>query len=465
MAKAATAAKKAGGRQEQPYNLAPEFERAAVYLACVEPRFMARTAHEVRPDLLGLPECRLALECALDVFVGTKRAPQNYATVIQAAARRCETGKITHEEVRAVAGLFDAYDGKVPPRIADVESELVTVVRGRLRHAIAQAAVDEHSADAEWTKVRELMTRETRLGVAEDEGLGARLNVDGIRDALERLRGQQLFLLGITPLDDAMHGVGTSTLTCFMAAAGGGKSMTLSHCMAQLSLTGRRGIYATLEVSADTVLARTLACQTGQRIKALTGREGDASRIAAERSAVDFIENSTSYIAPLVKYFTPNLTTVDMIETWLDEVEQEDGVPVDDLWVDYGDKLTSTGKFDEKGTYQEQRIVFEKLRIIGVNRKMRVFTATQSRGREEKKGKKLDIDQVSDSSHKPRICDVFIANTLNDDTKEMEFFIAKSRDDVGRFTVGPVPTFLEMGQVAPVERKHPSMPALTEAPF
>ena len=407
---------------------------------------MLRTAHEISPELMGLPDARMAVDCAQAILRRTGRPPSSSAAVIQEAAARREDGKATHEEVRAVAGIFDLFDAR-RPQLDDVEPPTVATLRQRLRFAVAQAAIDEHNED-EWRNLHKLVTREQRLGVAE-EGTGVMMTNAGIRGALSELRGLKRVALGIDALDEGLlGGVPNGTLTCFMAGPGGGKSMAMSHCAATQSMGGRFVAYATLEVPTPYVIARILACQSGVAINDILAAE------AAEVDALKAITHSL-YRAPAVRDFAPHVTTVESLQEWVKEIEDKEGRKLDSLVVDYADKLTASGKVDEKGMYQEMRVVYEKLRVWMDSEKILGLTASQSKARDEKgknKGKSIDMEHVADSMHKARIVDQFITLNFDDDTQEMTFFIAKSRYSEGRKSIGPLPTNYSVGQVAPIAR-------------
>jgi KaiC/GvpD/RAD55 family RecA-like ATPase len=442
-----TASKK-GGRQEAPYNFEPAYERGVVYLACTVPRFMAHVAHELRPELLGLSECKLALEAAQTIYRERGQSPTSATVVLQEVAHKRDEGKITQEQVRTVAGFFDTYDDRPLPRAEEFEAGAIKVVKARLRFAIAQAGVDEHGAE-EWDKVELLRAREKMLGKGQG-GIGIIGTVANVTAALKRFRETPKFPLGIDPLDAVLGNVPRGTLTCFMAGPGGAKSMTMSHITGQLSLQSQLAVYATLELPSEQVAARIMANQTGYTIdEVISGR-------AAE--AIDTMMRTTGWVPPVIQYFDPHVTTPAILDQWVDDIEQQLGRAVDALVVDYADKLTAKGKPDEKGMYQEMRIVYEEVRGIADRRKCLGITASQSKARDEKKSKVIDMEHTADSIHKARIVDQFITLNFDDDSKEMTFFIAKSRYSEGRKKAGPAPTNFACGQVAPIARE--SQPSL-----
>jgi len=328
-----------------------------------------------------------------------------------------------------------------------VEPELVHVIGKRLRHAIAVATTEDYNADT-WMKVDELRAREERLGKA-DAGVGLVITKEVALATIRKVSKQKLIPYGISAVD-ALVGGGrpNGTLTCFMAGPGGGKSMSLSHATAQSSVAGELVAYATLELPPPWVMGRILACQSGMLIDDV---------MTADEAAVDELYKMFDAVTPVVQDFPPHVTTVETIQEWVKVVEKQLGRRVDRLVLDYADKLTTSGKIDDKSGYQEMRIVYEKLRIwADAEAKTRQFiidTASQSRARDEKKSKRVDIEHIADSMHKARVVDALVTHVYDPDQQMMDFFMAKYRYGEGRRSSGPVPCDYARGQVCPVERK------------
>lgn len=154
------------GAQDRPYGFPDSVERAIVFHACTKPGFMLRTAHAVRPELLHLPECRHAMESAQTILRDTGLAPTSKEQVFAHVARRREDGTLKHEEVMAVCGLFDVYDGQAVPDAAGIEEQLAATLRARIDLDTAYAAASAIGT-GDTSEVKELLRRKEALGVGE----------------------------------------------------------------------------------------------------------------------------------------------------------------------------------------------------------------------------------------------------------------------------------------------------------
>jgi hypothetical protein len=120
---------------------------------------------------------------------------------------------------------------------------------------------------------------------------------------------------------------------------------------------------------------------------------------------------------------------------------------------DYADKLTAKKQEKGAGDYKIGQVVYEGLRLFAVDKKHFSWTASQSRGRGGdggKKKKRLDLEDTADSIHKIRVADLVVTLNKDDETQEMNVFVAKHRTGRSRVSVGPLPLNFELGRVAPV---------------
>jgi KaiC/GvpD/RAD55 family RecA-like ATPase len=230
-------------------------------------------------------------------------------------------------------------------------------------------------------------------------------------------------------------------LMVWIAGTGGGKSMAMSHSASHSISQGMNVAYATLELPEAVVAARVKANLTGLPINSILDGKTNKAREMLE---------SMKLGAFTVKEFTPHATALEDVNDWVKQIEDDTGTALDKLVVDYADKLISPGK--DKSEYTEMRRVYEGLRVGAVDKKYVCETGCQSRGREEKKAKKIDLEHTSDSMHKVRVADIVVTENYNEDDNEMGFFVAKHRTGQSRRMIGPLPVDYACGRIAPVNR-------------
>lgn len=429
-----------------PYWFDPGFERAVVTLCCCRPRFHGRIGHALDPECLELAEAKLALRAAHAVAKGAGRGPDNLVIVLQRLRQWMGDGRVTLEEIQAVADLFDeAESARLPTEEAAV-AELAPVLRKRLQGDLVRMAMEEYAAgggqDGSFAKTARLLHRATTLGDA-DTSVGVRLG-SGSYEEIERVKGLERRPLGILELDQALSGgQRRGSLLVYVGGPGGGKSMAMSHGAAHDIRSGLFAAYATLEVPVPDVLARVKANLTGVPINAILEEPRCVEQALAAVPLGPFV----------VQEFTPLATTLDDIAAWVEALEEQEGRRVDVLYVDYGDKLgvpKTAGKDGEHG-YTAGRVIFEGLRVYANEGhrggKIWVVTGCQAT-RSKDKRKKIQLDDMADSMHKARVADLVV--TINPDEEQLAWFIAKNRYGKANLTVGPLPHDFECGRVAPV---------------
>lgn len=429
---------------DDPYGFDPRYERQMVTLACSKAKFYGRTAYEVDPKLLGTPEATLAMEAARAIFADLKQGPDSLLVVIQRLQTWRYEGKVTHEQVIAVSDYFDAALDEGLASTESIEAELLKVLQRRLDKKVALAAADAYGKNLAFDKVTELLNQKTRLGV-NDSNIGVRLGAASFK-ALDSLRALVRIPTGIMELDSFLDGgCPRGSLLVWIAGAGGGKSMALSHSAAHSTRGGMHVAYATLELPEAVVAARVKANLTGIPINAILQGGEEKARELLER-----IPNLGTFT---VKEFTPHATTIQDLVDWVKALEDDVGAPVDKLVIDYLDKCVSFATKAQAGNdYISMREVYERARIYGHETMKVIESASQSQGRTEKKSKKIDLEHTADSMHKVRVADIVVTNNYDEETGEMGFFVAKHRTGNSRKMVGPLPTDFSCGQVAPVNR-------------
>jgi KaiC/GvpD/RAD55 family RecA-like ATPase len=263
------------------------------------------------------------------------------------------------------------------------------------------------------------------------------------------LRGLSRMRTGIMELDDVLDGgfVRGSTVD-YLAESSGGKSMALVQGAACSALQGLLTCYATFELAPPIVMARILANLTGVPVNAILFEDGQAEESARRLVAIQQI----GFGGIVVKGFTPQVSTVADVLDWVKHVERELGRPVDNLVVDYGDKVAppKTNEREATSTYKTGLLVFEGLRVWASDGNRWCLTASQA-GRSKDKRKKLDLDDVADSMHKVRVVPVVITlNKRGEEGDQILFYVAKNTLGKAGLSVGPLPTEYECARIAPV---------------
>jgi replicative DNA helicase len=362
---------------------------------------------------------------------------------VQRLRRWVNDGKVTFEQVAAVAEMFDDVEDRGLPNEDDVSAELTPVIQRRMRDEAVKAAIDSYGKGDDLHRAVEIESRASRLGDV-DTSIGTIMGAGSFAE-IRQLQELERLKTGVVELDAEIGGLQRSGLGVLVGASGDGKSMGLSHFTGVGLFMGLHVAVASLELPRSVWLARVKANVTNIPIDALLS------------GAIKDAELKLAALAPrlgrcVVQEFTPHVTTVEDIRDWMTLVEdQAGGWPIDLLVVDYGDKLTARAKRGEKesGEYAMGRIVFEGLRILAVERKLFCWTASQANRQKDRK-KRLDLNDVADSMHKIRVADLVITLNLQGDGDEMSLYVAKHRTGKSRFTVGPLPCDFAMGRIAPV---------------
>ena len=430
---------KGGGKQE-PYNLDPRFERVAATLTCTSRSFFKRIGGSLHPDGFVDEPAQLAVRAALAIGKESGAGPASSVVVLQRLRRWMSEGRVTLEQIQAVGVMIDEVEDQELDRGEDaIIMELVPILRHQYEREAAHAAVETYSNKGDWSRVTSLVERARSVGVV-DTSPGITFGADAFSE-LAKMKELSFLPTGIMELDAFLDGgLRKGGEGVVIGSAGAGKSMFLSQATANAVHLGQNACIATLELPEGEQLARLVANLTGIPTKAvLDGRMSDARRI------VTAMEPQIGKC--VVKYFTPQVTTVEDVLAWKMETEQRLGQPVALLTVDYADKLTTASAGKHDNDYKLMNKVYEKLRINAEQTGSWTWTASQAK-RGDKKRKRIDLDDVSDSMGKVRVADLVITLGIEDQQQLVSFFIAKNRTGRALATVGPLPTDFPLGRIA-----------------
>lgn len=438
-------------KASDPYYLDPSFERAVATMCASRPAFWGRIGYALDPDCLGLEPAKRILRACRQIALETHRGPESPMLVLQHMRRWADEGKPdgTLVKIREVALLID--DAMEVGLVSDdaAVATLKPILSRRIKDEATLLAIDERGKDGDFAKVVKLIDKANRLGDV-DTNVGIRLGSASVAE-IERRRSLDRLPSGIWELDNLIDlGMRRGCLGVFVGGPGDGKSMALSHAAAHSIRSGPGFpnlfvVYATLELPPADVLARVKANLTGVPINA----------ILEEPSRVVPLLNSMQLAPLIVQAFTPQVTTMQDIEQWVEKCENEVGRRVDVIVTDYGDKLAvpkASSKDERESGYQQGRVVFERMRLFALETGRWHWTASQATRRDKGKAKSvhqsMDLNDMADSLHKARVADLVV--TINTLENGIKWFVAKNRFGVGKVGTNPTPADFECGRVSPI---------------
>lgn len=411
------------------------------------PRFWARVGAAIDPDCVEAEPAKLIVQVCRLVARDLGHGPPSVLLVVQRLARLRSEGKITSEQLAAVSDYLDAaQDEGLPPEDAAV-AELAPVLRRRMQQSALMKATDEFARQGGMREVREMLDKAERIGSSAVLG-GTRVSQAGFAE-IDALAGMVRMPTGILELDLLMQdGMARGQLGVVLGDSGGGKSQFL---VSQVAEAMRRGLFVgllTLELPKPMQLARVYANLTGIPTNLVLENVQDR---AEARRRIGLMEADLGVC--VIEDMPPHATTVQDVLAWVEHQEQEIGVRMDCLVVDYADKLHWPGNKSDN-EYLAMRYVYEGLRRdIAVGRNMWVWTASQASRPTKESGKRLDLHHAADSMHKVRVADVIITLNPQEDGAQMVYWVAKNRTGRSRFQVGPIPTDWERARSSPVTRE------------
>jgi len=435
-------------RSREPFNFDPTFERALVYVLCSHPRTWSLIGVEVEADCLAAPSAKLAIQAAAIVARERGTGPESTVVVMQRLRRWMSEGKVTHDQIVAVADYFDAAED-AGAMVSDeaLLAEVVPILKRRMEREAIETGLSEYQRRGDVHGAMQRLEKAKHLGEYEDT-VGVAIG-PGSFEHLERLKTIQRLKSGILELDDSLGGGWMrGTLLYYLAPSGGGKSVSLTQHAAASCLQGFRVGVATLELPVPIWLARVKACLTGIPIDAII--EEPYACGAIER--LDEIFGRPGMGAITVKSFTPKATTMGTLRGWIRDTEQAWGAQMDVLVVDYADKMRAQGISEraQDNSYTASGSVYEDMFVWARDGKRWAATASQSRRGDgkNKATKKLDIDDTADSMGKPRTADYGVSINLRDQ-EQVELHVFKNRLGRNGQTIGPLPTDFACARIAP----------------
>ena len=219
-------------------------------------------------------------------------------------------------------------------------------------------------------------------------------------------------LLGINPLDRLLICPTRGQLLLFMAKYGAGKSWFMIHTMREGVKQNKKVLYISLEMAENEVNLRLLQSLYAYRTKSISykpkinvkngtyqllGPTDQAPRPNLhdsgeyEKVAELLLRDAAMEGRLLVKQFPTKGLSINLLNSYLDNLANNDNFVPDMIILDYADLMKPT-KY-KKETYEEQAQIYEELRGIAIERDVMMVTASQT-NRGAGKGEKGENDYI-----------------------------------------------------------------------
>jgi hypothetical protein len=434
-----------------PYEFDPRFEACVLFYCATDAKFWRQAGKELEVDCLELPTAKHVMQvCRLAYKANASLAPSTLG-VIQRLTASVTQGQLDPAIPSAVDEMFESVLELQPcrPPADAILSELVPLLKRRLQSKAIQTAHQEWATRGTFGAVRETLAKADRLGRVEERP-GVRVGAQGFAaisevGALERLPS------GVFELDQKAGGLWRGALGMWVARSGGGKSMALIHQTATAIMQMRRFTgFITLELPQSLQLARLYSHMTGVPVNNILDNEGQ--RAEAQRR-IEVIEQNIGMCE--VAEFPAYGTSPADLDAWVESKEQEHGLKMECLVVDYGDLLVTQVPGKDVSDYIMMRYVYTQLQAIAKKRNMWIWTASQaSRGSaaDRKPNAFIGMENVADSMNKARIADMVL--TLNArEEQQVEIYVAKHRLGRADYAIGPLQTDFELARLTPWARE------------
>ena len=421
---------------------APEFERAIVYACAHYSRFWGLIGTHIDVDALRDSRGAEIVKACGAIARETGEGPTSPILVLRRLQQRVVSGAMTSDDLDRIATLFDEVeDGAALPTIEQLATEAAHTLKARRREAIMSEMTLATSKGKSLARYAAQIEAAEKIGRESTTGsvkLGSHVWA-GI-DALKR---SSKLPLGITQLDDTLGGgIVPKTLTTIGADQGVGKTALMVQIAMSNFLAGKRVIFMPTEESVPMTLVRAISWITGLQMEEVGHTSEEAKR---KLDAVLAMPSIGAFAVEYVPQGTPVAALRQIIERVLEE-HPEFGGGFDLAVIDYGDKLAGNGR--ERNKYEEYGTVWEGLRQLAVDYGNWVVTGSQLKDREGKKRPKAT--DLRDSRKKGDVSDaVIIIERPEDNPEDREYVIAKHRGPGPGQVVGPIPTQLDIGRIAP----------------
>lgn len=443
---------------EKRYALQPAFERVVVAYVITDAKFMQRIGSALEPECFITESARLVVSCAL-VYLKEAGKPLTSAVAVSQRLRTLvDKGTLLKEDSLNAGDYMDECLGQKLPDREEVIHELATVVRRHREGVILEKADKLYSKNSSITTIKDELIALEKLGQAvENPTVGVHTAFNMIR----AMRRVSRLTTGISELDVLLGGgLARGQMGFAIGPTGSGKSQFLSQLTQAALIAGVNTLVATLEVSVGDWASRVMSGLT--EIPQTAVSNGEMTDLAEER----FNELlRAGRIGDLqFRDFPAKVTQVEEIFAWVDacndSLRARTGNPDDSyelIVLDYLDKLGYAPSFG--GSYDGMGYVYEYARTAAFDRRMWLWSVSQSKAKEKNSKQLLDAEDAADSRNKGRVTDVCVTLNLDHEQGQVNIFVSKNRTGVGRRATGSIPTDFAFGRLA-----RPTTPSLFNPP-
>lgn len=428
----------------QSYGMHPAFERVVLFYCTASQRFWSRLGKELEVELMALPEAKPILTACHAVTKETGAGPTSPLIVIQRLQSLVTDGKFTDEGVSNVYDLIEAVEDGDRPPMESVIGALVPVVKQRMHEQAIDASHHDFKKKGDMSTTRGLLDKAQRLGQS-DELAGTTLDSKVSFATICAMQNVSRLSTGLVDLDTGIGGgLAKQCIGVAVGHSGAGKSMFLATGVGESVRNEKFTGMPTLELNEAGQLARVIANLTGIPTNDII--ELEPARKEAQRR-MEILDGKIGRCE--IAEFAPMSTVRDLVE-WIDQKEQDAGMKMEALFIDYADKMFHPG-LRNANEYEVMRYVYEGIRRdIAVARDMWVWTASQATRPSKESQKRIELHHVSDSMHKIRVADLVVTINRDEDDEMVNLWVAKNRHGRDHFTVGPLMTHFECGRFVPV---------------
>jgi len=260
-------------------------------------------------------------------------------------------------------------------------------------------------------------------------GLQKDLGIDYFKDPEERLRrtldSAKRISTGIPELDEAIGGLARQELILFAANSGGGKSMNMLNLCKNLLAQGLNGVYISLEMGEDVV---------SKRLDSMISKVGQDELFKEISKVASLIEKAGgTYGKFRIKRMPENRTNINTINSWLQQLMQEEGFKPDFICGDYLDIMGTTMDISLDNLFIKDKYVTEEFRSLGFDYDAIMISASQL-GKHAAEAEKMVQAHIQGGSSKINTADYAIGIKQDDLMRasgEIYYEILKSRNSNG----------------------------------